>query len=945
MMFTMGKIYDGRTYLDTHLVSNDYYCEGEKVQGQWVGKGAENFGVADNAILPGDQAYENFSTGKTLTGEKLTQRDRGEASTALRFFDFQCSAQKSVSVLAVALGDHRLREAHEKAVITAFAELETFAAYRAGKNRTATKTGNLCAGKFTHDASRALDPQLHTHFVVANCTVGADGQRYALDTILMCKAIRYAGKVYQNELARQVRMLGYKIREKITDKGAIEGFEIDGVSDEICERYSKRRAEVERGIGEFVKKYGRQPTSAEIAIITKETRSSKLQEITTPEVRARQLAQQTATERAGLAALVADSEQTRMSALTVGAEHRCLEFATNHLFERVSVAQGHAVMAEALNQGLGQIDLAELKRQLSDTQKNSLAALDAGDLTGTHFATKEGLLAEKWAVNFVNTTRGRLTTFGDKNLAIELSSGQSLSADQEAAIRGILGCRDQVVSFRGVAGAGKTTTLRQLDKGLAATRKEIIYLAPTNAAKDVLIEEGFNNAFTVSKFLLSAKHKGIKPGAVLVVDESGLNSTRQGVALLRLAEQHNARVIFVGDARQHVSVESGDFLRILETHSKIAKYELSEIHRQEHKAYNVAERQMSAGDVLGGFQKLEALGWVHEEQANYLKKAAQEFLRLSNNGTELTYLKNDRWREKVILVSPTHAEGHLLTDEIRAGMKAAGVLSPGRIYPVAESLNQTVQQKAAVKNYRPGLLVTFTQKIPGFDKSRAYEVVSADRDQKRLCLRNRDGKIRSLKLTRSAAEKIDVAKRREIEVAVGDRILIRANDHAAGLINGNVLTVAGLMPDGSIRTREGKIIPAGFRSITHGYVVTSHVSQGRTCDHVVVAAARMDGKAAYVSTSRGRLDCSVYTPDVAALRHGLPGTGDRTAALDVLTPPEAPLIKDRPGYWIKADYEIMKSQKFRVHKVGKMVGTALRLHRQRQHQRQRMVGISTGIKI
>ena len=342
-MFTMGKIYDGRTYLDFHLVSNDYYCEGEKVQGQWVGKGADAFGIAGTAILPGSEVYKNFSIGKTPTGEKLTQRDRGEDSTALRFFDFQCSAQKSVSVMAVALGDHRLREAHEKAVSTAFSELETFAAYRAGGGRAASKTGNLCAARFTHDASRALDPQLHTHFVVSNFTIGPDGQRYALDTVLMCKAIRYAGKVYQNEMARQVQLLGYKIREKINDKGIIEGFEIDGVSDAICERYSKRRAEVEKGIDEFAKKYGRQPTTAEIAVITKETRLGKLKEISTPEVRELQLAQLSEIERHELATLAANSGKAGITSPPIGAEKECLAVAADHLFERASVARscGH----------------------------------------------------------------------------------------------------------------------------------------------------------------------------------------------------------------------------------------------------------------------------------------------------------------------------------------------------------------------------------------------------------------------------------------------------------------------------------------------------------------------------------------------------------------------------------------------------------------------------
>jgi hypothetical protein len=40
------------------------------------------------------------------------------------------------------------------------------------------------------------------------------------------------------------------------------------------------------------------------------------------------------------------------------------------------------------------------------------------------------------------------------------------------------------------------------------------------------------------------------------------------------------RVLLVGDVRQHVSVEAGDFLRVLEAHSKLGRCQVQEIHRQ-----------------------------------------------------------------------------------------------------------------------------------------------------------------------------------------------------------------------------------------------------------------------------------------------------------------------------------------------------------------------------
>ena len=79
-------------------------------------------------------------------------------------------------------------------------------------------------------------------------------------------------------------------------------------------------------------------------------------------------------------------------------------------------------------------------------------------------------------------------------------------------------------------------------------------------------------------------------------------------------------------------------------------------------------------------------------------------------------------------------------------------------------------------------------------------------------------------------------------------------------------------------------LPASFRDFAHGYVVTSHKSQGRTHDQVVIAAAQMDAKAAYVACSRGRHQVSIFTPDKAHLFERAEQSGDRLAASDVLDP-------------------------------------------------------------
>jgi hypothetical protein len=67
---------------------------------------------------------------------------------------------------------------------------------------------------------------------------------------------------------------------------------------------------------------------------------------------------------------------------------------------------------------------------------------------------------------------------------------------------------------------------------------------------------------------------------VLIVDEARMVSARQMTALLELAEQETAWVVFSGDTRQFQSVEAGDALRILERESGLRSVSLTQVQRQ-----------------------------------------------------------------------------------------------------------------------------------------------------------------------------------------------------------------------------------------------------------------------------------------------------------------------------------------------------------------------------
>jgi hypothetical protein len=426
--------------------------------------------------------------------------------------------------------------------------------------------------------------------------------------------------------------------------------------------------------------------------------------------------------------------------------------------------------------------------------------------------------------------------------------------------------------------------------------KQVHYIAPTASAATVLKVEGFQNAMTVEDFLQNVSKRESLRGAVVICDEAGLQSNRQGAELLHLAQQNQMRVLFIGDVRQHVPVEAGDFLRVLETHSQLGRCEVREIRRQQAvPAYRDAIMRMAAGDARGGLSALNDLGWVKEGRADYLQGAVDDYLRLTNDGKVL---------DRCLVVAPTWEENHRLTDSIRAGLQARGALAgAATAFSVHDSLRWTNQQKRNVRNYAPGQVVTFTLRSGHWQAGESAQVARVGHG--RVFVTVRGGAEHRLDLRQ--ANKFDLGKPRVIELVAGDKVLVRANNKRLGLVNGHVLTVDRIESDQTITTREGLHIPASFSQWCHGYVVTSHKSQGRTCEHVIVAAEKLDAKAAYVACSRGKRSCTVHTPDKQHLLERL-REGNRRAALDALAANEShvPLtILRRAGIWARLFGELI----------------------------------------
>jgi len=840
---------DAESYFDEHLSQNDYYAAGEIRPGEWIGAGAERLGLKGEVTR--EQFHALCENENPETGERLTQRQLKEGQRRV-FYDFTCSAPKSVSVLAVTLDDERLVMAHEEATRIAFRELETFAATRVRKqgNQKDRITGNLAAAAFTHTSSRALDPQLHTHFTVFNVTFDDRERSWkALQAGGMYDAIRYGTAVYRNELAKRVQQIGYRIQP------SKHGFQIEGVSDEVLKRFSKRAQQRDAVVQELEQKLGRKLSNNAISLAVHQSRAEKIKGISTAEVRDRQLAQLSSDEQQSLQKLCSSVQPVR-PVRVFEPENQALNHAVAHVFERKSVVPEHELLNVALSQRPGEVDLPALKA----------AVKYSADLVKTErgFSTRQILMTELELIQTVNAGCDAVAP-----LHPGYQPAAWLGEDQQRAIYHVLRTSDRITGLRGLAGTGKTTALRELVAACKEARVEPLFCAPTAAATEVLRTEGFE-AVTLQSLLLTKP--ALSARQLVVLDEAGAVGMDDMKRLFDLAR--DARIVLSGDTGQHASVARGDALRILENHSDFQSGQLTRIRRQRKVEYRRAVELAAQKNTNEAFVQLERMRAVAEFSGDQLHGEAAR-----------SYVEALKQNQSVLLVAPTWNEIEAVTEKVRAALKTSGRLAGDeKEFQVFDSLSWTEAQKRDSRQYRPGLAIRFHRQKTGFAKDETVAVVAVENDA--LKVQRADGSESVFPLGQGSA-RFDVGEKRKLKIAAGDKLLLQANWRKK-FINGELVEVRAIQGDSVVLT-DSRVIPEKYRTFTHGYAVTSHAAQGKTVDEVMVVASSrslpaINQQQFYVSISRGRERCQIFTDDAELLRSHVTRSSARLAAVEVVPP-------------------------------------------------------------
>jgi conjugative relaxase-like TrwC/TraI family protein len=870
----------GRDYYDKEYSRGDYYTEDARaVPGKWSGRGAEMLGLQGEVEK---EIFEAVLEGKA--GPSGDQLIPGEVGTGKHRagWDFTCSPEKSVSIMALVGGDAGILDDVRASNQKAMTELERFALGK-DRGRNLEITGNLVIASFQHETSRRLDPQLHIHNVVMNMTRRQDGKFVGLETHEMFAAQAFVKSVFHADLAQRLQDRGYEV--EIRDGGVVA---IRDVPKPLLEAFSQRRR---KDIEPYLEARGQSGAkAAENAAIR--TRKVKDREVSREALKAfwagtvkeQGVDLQGIKERAERVRL---QGRERLSPDEKGARARgALAFATEHVSERKAAFSGRELLGAALRQGMGSITLEDVRQAMREDR--NLVQVETAASPSHRFTTGQALRLELWNIEAMRQGKGAGRSIVEGK---RFEPSRPLSEGQRKVAEHILLSRDQVVAVEGKAGAGKTYTLQAVVAEATARGWTVRGFAPDTSAVKTLAEEAGVPARTLAA--LAQERPGADPAGgrqLWLVDEAGKMSSRQAATVLEKAREAGAKLVLVGDRLQHAAVEAGMPFAYLQEAGLRAE-RLDEIRRQKDPELRSAVVDASEGRSREAVARLGAQGKVLElaDAAERHQAVVRDFLATPKGQT-------------CIVIAPSNEERRDLNRRIREGLIEAGKVEKASYQAgIRVSRGLTQAQKKEVQSYQVGDCLTFHRgsKVYGITQGGLGTVAAVDPARKTVQVELEGG--RQVEFAPARFRGAEVSRIESRRFSVGDRIQYREAQKPEGsriqgpgfrIANGDTAIIreldresgrAQLEMEGTRRIVQldlGRVQP-----VDHAYAITSHASQGRTEDRSLVVVDTghsrelVNRQQFYVSISRARHEAKVYTSSREDLAAAVSRDAEKSSAL------------------------------------------------------------------
>jgi conjugative relaxase-like TrwC/TraI family protein len=590
---------------DPVAASGEYYASRGETPMSWGGSGRLLLGldgeveVGDYRALFGIGGAHDPRTGRRLVG-------------CLRpGLELVVSPPKSVAELGVigrAEDMHKIVDAERDATLEYLDRLVAERGGRRGRAQTRVATGGVIWATSRHATTRAGDPQVHDHVLIANAVFMRDarGGWKGADTAFLRDHLHAATAVGRMAAAAKAVELGYGIVADPGPSGRLGGWSIAGIPAEVCELHSTRSAQITAAVGP-------EASYAARSVAARATRDRKA-EVPVENLLARWQAELTAAGHPPAVLLGAvDTASSAYRLPTVDLEQLADELLGpgGRLASEKTFARGDVIIAAAPH--LHGLPVSVLDQ----TVETVLAHGDAVALpvvTGSReqvWTARCVLADEKHIATLAESLTGQGGPKVEEHVALDAvvglaeRLGASLTGTQQEVATGLLTSGHRLDVVIGVAGSGKTTTLAAVRDGFERAGYTVLGAATSGQAAKNLGEGAGIESRTVASLTWRLEHNTLELSDrhVLILDEGAMTSDVDLARLFTAVERSGAKLILVGDDRQLGAIGPGGALTALAERHPEQLWALTDNLRQTDPSERAALSQLRDGDIAS------AVGW------------------------------------------------------------------------------------------------------------------------------------------------------------------------------------------------------------------------------------------------------------------------------------------------------------------------------------------------
>jgi len=644
----MGKAGDDVASYYVSLAREDYYTQGGEPPGQWRGIGSSQLGL--NGSIDAADLRPVLAGYDPHTATGLVQHP---GPTHVAGWDLTFSAPKSVSVLW-SQADPETRQviqaAQQTAVDRALDFVEAHAAFtrRGSGSKIQEPVAGLVVACYEHSTSRAQDPQLHTHCLVANAAPRRDGTWGSVDSRHLFAWKMASGAVYRSELAHTLQNeLGWGIAR---DE---RSFRVVGVPENVEKHFAQRSTEIQERLHHLGLEGPRAAAS-----VTLDSRAAK-DEINRSALFARWQQEGAALQFGPQAVAELLAEPPQSDALPVPGPETVLASLT----ETASTFTTRDVWRCAAEASQGIWDTSGINDLVAELWTHPDCVYVGDDRRGqARFSSEEMVELERRLLTQALDRKEEPGHCLPKTTVDTVLTRRTLSPEQETAVRHLTEQLGGVSCMVGMAGTGKSYALDAARAAWESHGFQVVGTALSGKAAQGLQASAKIPSTTLHALLqrLDSGESPLAPHTVLVVDEAGMVGSRQLARVLDHAETASAKVVLVGDPGQLQPIDAGGAFRLLV--DNLGAPHLTDIQRQ-----HAPWARQAVHDVAGG-RALEALQAYHQRGCLTVASDRPTTIQdMTNRWLEYRQIQPDK---SVLMLAATHDDTQKLNNTVRDGLKA-----------------------------------------------------------------------------------------------------------------------------------------------------------------------------------------------------------------------------------------------------------------------------------